>query len=116
MISATASVQHSFAAPANFPEFNKRFPDHVRNFVCGQVNGDSAADIEGTVNRLSLYLMSVPSLSVHGQPCSATDRIGLFHPDQAHGGATRSRFLYFIDRMLLNTLLADQRAHLTSTC
>jgi len=100
-----------FNVPRNAHEFFQRFPNHVRSFVDRHMMWHSVADREDRTSELQIFLLSLPPVSkfrepgYNGLPNGCTDRIQVFHPDNAHG-ASKPRFLAFINYMLLNAFIS----------
>jgi DUF2934 family protein len=99
-----------FVVPRSFEEFYQEFPLHIHNFVRRHMTHSSMADREDRESELNLFLMSLPAVSKFREPGTngfedgCRDRVQTFHPDRAYG-ASKARFLNFINYLLLNAFI-----------
>lgn len=103
-----------FIVPLSFGEFYQQFPNHIHNFVRRRMARCSSADREDRESELNLFLMTLPEVSKFREPGTngfangCSDRIQTFHPDRAYG-ASKARFLSFINYLLLNAFITLTR-------
>lgn len=99
--------QDNFEVPRSFVEFFTLFPNYVNGWVKKRLPNTASAEREDRVQELLLYLMALPEDSMHREPGArgfaegCTDRIQTFNPEVV-GGASRARFLIYVDRLLMN--------------
>jgi hypothetical protein len=102
-----------FIVPKDFVEFYERFPRYVKDFVARRMPSSrhSASEREDRESDLVLHLMTLPDDSKYRMPGfnghaeGCTDRVQIFHPDNAYG-ASQPRFRAYINMILLNHFIS----------